>query len=146
MLNTSARLLGCCAESLAVAGRGGGLGCAVSLRLMRSVRLRLWMDAEVICVALLLLVVVFENRNTIKERLPVRDKTTLVVLLLVVVRRKLSFATHARNVQSAPLKSSVSTERYGSVACRLGCVVAARPSNEVVLRPPYLRRLIPKST
>ncbi|CAB1111431.1 unnamed protein product [Ectocarpus sp. CCAP 1310/34] len=46
MLDTSARLLGCCAESLAVAGRGGGLGCAVSLRLMRSVRLRLWMDAE----------------------------------------------------------------------------------------------------
>ncbi|CAM9813986.1 unnamed protein product [Ectocarpus sp. 6 AP-2014] len=46
MLDTSARLLGCCAESLAVAGRGGGLGCAVSLRLMRSFRLRLWMDAE----------------------------------------------------------------------------------------------------
>lgn len=48
MLDTSARLLGCCAESLAVAGRGGGLGCAVSLRLMRSVRLKMWMDTEVI--------------------------------------------------------------------------------------------------
>ncbi|CAM9447533.1 unnamed protein product, partial [Scytosiphon promiscuus] len=46
MLEASARLLGCCAESLAVAGRGGGLGCAVSLRLMRSVRLKMWMDTE----------------------------------------------------------------------------------------------------
>ncbi|CAN0456706.1 unnamed protein product, partial [Hapterophycus canaliculatus] len=46
MLEASARLLGCCAESLAVPGRGGGLGCAVSLRLMRSVRLKMWMDAE----------------------------------------------------------------------------------------------------
>lgn len=47
MLEAAARLLGCCAESLAVAGRGGGLGCAVSLRLMRSVRLKMWMDTEV---------------------------------------------------------------------------------------------------
>lgn len=47
MLDVSARLLGCCAESLAVCGRGGGLGCAVSLRLARSVRLKMWMDAEV---------------------------------------------------------------------------------------------------
>lgn len=47
MLEVSARLLGCCAESLAVCGRGGGLGCAVSLRLARSVRLKMWMDTEV---------------------------------------------------------------------------------------------------
>ena len=47
MLDAAARLLGCCAESLAVAGRGGGLGCAASLRLMRSVRLKMWMDTEV---------------------------------------------------------------------------------------------------
>eukprot|EP00903_Cladosiphon_okamuranus_P018895 g17378.t1 len=46
MLEAAARLLGCCAESLAVPGRGGGLGCAVSLRLMRSVRLKMWMDTE----------------------------------------------------------------------------------------------------
>lgn len=55
MLDTSARLLGCCAESLAVAGRGGGLGCAVSLRLMRSVRLKMWMDTEVRNIVLLVL-------------------------------------------------------------------------------------------
>lgn len=47
MLEVSARLLGCCAESLAVCGRGGGLACAVCLRLMRSVRLKMWMDTEV---------------------------------------------------------------------------------------------------
>lgn len=47
MLDVSARLLGCCAESLAVCGRGGGLGCAVSLRLQRSVRLKMWMDTKV---------------------------------------------------------------------------------------------------
>lgn len=47
MLEVAARILGCCAESLAVPGRGGGLGCAVSLRLMRSVRLKMWMDTEV---------------------------------------------------------------------------------------------------
>lgn len=47
MLDVSARLFGCCAESLAVCGRGGGLGCAVSLRLARSVRLKMWMDTEV---------------------------------------------------------------------------------------------------
>lgn len=48
MLDVSARLLACCAESLAVCGRGGGLGCAVALRLTRSVRLKIWMDAEVL--------------------------------------------------------------------------------------------------
>lgn len=47
MLEVSARLLGCCAESLAVCGRGGGLACAVSLRLTRSIRLKMWMDTEV---------------------------------------------------------------------------------------------------
>lgn len=47
MLEVAARILGCCAESLAVPGRGGGLGCASSLRLMRSVRLKMWMDTEV---------------------------------------------------------------------------------------------------
>lgn len=47
MLEIAARLLGCCAESLAVPGRAGGLGCAVALRLMRSMRLKMWMDAEV---------------------------------------------------------------------------------------------------
>lgn len=47
MLEIAARILGCCAESLAVPGRGGGLGCAVCLRLARSVRLKMWMDTEV---------------------------------------------------------------------------------------------------
>lgn len=123
MLDLSARFLGCCAESLAVNGRGGGLACAISLRLARSVRLRMWTDTKVQCVL------------TPVDLYTVREK---VDVLRADSTKRNDFAVNAISGARHYLKRSLS--RDSAVCSRVGAY------DDVARNAPYVSRTSDRET